>query len=92
MALHVRGTELPGGEAIECWINSDRLSFEPLPGAETVVDGGFLLPGLVDAHSHPGRGGLGEPLDTVKLEADARAHARAGVALVRVAGSPDRPL
>jgi imidazolonepropionase-like amidohydrolase len=92
MALHIRGIELPGGEVIECWIDSGRLSFEPLPGAETVVDGGFLLPGLVDAHSHPGRGELGAPLDTVKLEADARAHAQAGVALVRVAGSPDRPL
>ena len=92
MTLHVRGTALPDGQDIECWIDGDRLSFAPLPGAVTVIDGGFLLPGLADAHSHPGRGGLGAPLDEAKLEADARAHADAGVALVRVAGSPDRPL
>jgi len=92
MTLHVRGTALPDGQAIECWTDGDRLSFAPRPGAVTVIDGGFLLPGLTDAHSHPGRGDLGVPLDEAKLDADARAHAEAGVALVRAAGSPDRPL
>ena len=92
MALHVRGIALPTEEELECWISGDRLSFTPLPGARTVIDGGFLLPGLADAHSHPGRGELGAPLDEAKLTRDARDHARAGVALIRAAGSPDRPL
>ena len=90
--LHVRGTALPTGERLECWIDGDRLRFTPLPGAQTVIEDGFLLPGLTDAHSHPGRGELGAPLDETKLAADARAHALAGVALLRAAGSPDRPL
>jgi imidazolonepropionase-like amidohydrolase len=92
VALHVRGTAVPSGEPVECWIDGDRLSRAPLPGAQTVVDGGFLLPGLTDAHSHPGRGELGVPLDEARLRADASAHARAGVALLRALGSPDRPL
>jgi imidazolonepropionase-like amidohydrolase len=92
MAIHVRGIALPAGQPVEYWIDGDRLSLTPLPGARTVIDGGFLLPGLADAHSHPGRGELGTPLDEQKLAQDVRAHASAGVTLVRVAGSPDRPL
>lgn len=92
MTLHVRGIALPAGQEFECWIDGDRLSLTPLSGARTVIDGGYLLPGLVDAHSHPGRGELGAPLDEQKLALDAMAHARAGVALIRAAGSPDRPL
>ncbi|HEY1320603.1 MAG TPA: amidohydrolase family protein [Streptosporangiaceae bacterium] len=90
--MHVRGVALPGGEPFEGWTDGARLSLAPVPGARTVVDGGFLLPGLVDAHSHPGRGGLGAPLDEAKLDADLRAHAAAGITAVRAAGSPDRPL
>jgi imidazolonepropionase-like amidohydrolase len=90
--MHVRGVALPSGEPFEGWIDGGRLSLAPVPGAQTVVDGGFLLPGLADAHSHPGRGGLGAPLDEGKLAADLRAHAAAGVTVVRAAGSPDRPL
>jgi predicted amidohydrolase YtcJ len=38
------------------------------------IDGGFLLPGLTDAHTHPGRPAvLGAPLADAKLRADARA-------------------
>lgn len=92
MVMHVRGTGLPGGEAVEFWVVDDRLSTVPVPGAETVIDGGFLLPGLADAHTHPGRAEMGKPLDEDKLAADLGAHAAAGVAVVRAAGSPDRPL
>ncbi len=90
--LHIRGIALPAAEPAEFWINDGRLSSEPVPGAQTVIDGGWLLAGLTDAHSHPGRGGLGTPLDEAKLCADARLHAEAGVTLIRAAGSPDRPL
>jgi len=92
MALHVRGTALPAGQPAEFWISAGRLTAVPVPGAQTVIDGGWLLPGLADAHSHPGRGGLGTPLDEAKLRADLRLQAQAGVAVVRAAGSPDRPL
>lgn len=73
-------------------MDGGRLSTVPVAGARTVADGGWLLPGLADAHSHPGRGGLGAPLDEAKLQADLLRHAGAGVALLRAAGTPDRPL
>lgn len=92
MVLHVRGIALPSGEPAEFWVADGRLSATPVAGARTVIDGGWLLPGLADAHSHPGRGGLGAPLDEAKLLADAADQAAAGVAVLRAAGSPDRPL
>jgi len=54
MVLHVRGTVLPEGDVRDLWLVGDRVTFEPVAGAETVSDGGFVLPGLVDAHCHLG--------------------------------------
>ncbi|MBA3489128.1 MAG: amidohydrolase, partial [Longispora sp.] len=53
-ALHVRGVVLPDEIVRDLWLVGDRVTFEPVPGARTVVDGGFVLPGLVDAHCHIG--------------------------------------
>ncbi|MET9836114.1 amidohydrolase family protein [Streptomyces sp. NPDC006385] len=55
MALHLRGTVLPHGITRDVWLLGDRITFDrPSVEVETVADGGFLLPGLVDAHTHPG--------------------------------------
>jgi imidazolonepropionase-like amidohydrolase len=88
--LHVRGTALPTEEAAEFWIVGDRLTREPVRGATTVVDGGWLLPGLVDAHTHPGAEEPGDPLDSALLRRHAAEHVRAGVTLLRVPGSAGR--
>ncbi len=32
------------------------LTAEPVPGAETLTDSGWIVPGLVDAHCHVGLG------------------------------------
>src|SRR5436190_1210461 len=53
-ALHMRGVVLPDGEERDLWIVNGRIRTEAVAGAETIVDGGFLLPGLVDAHCHVG--------------------------------------
>jgi imidazolonepropionase-like amidohydrolase len=54
-ALHLRGTLLPHDTVRDLWILGDRITFDrPSAEAETVADGGFLLPGLVDVHTHPG--------------------------------------
>ena len=45
---------LPEGEHRDVWVRDGRFTFEPVPGAETVSRGGWLLPGLVDAHCHVG--------------------------------------
>jgi imidazolonepropionase-like amidohydrolase len=87
MRLHVRGRGLPDGEPVEWWIVDGRLSAEPVAGAETVFEAGWILPGLVDAHCHVGLGQNGEiPRD----EAIAQAETERGVGalLLRDAGSP----
>jgi imidazolonepropionase-like amidohydrolase len=63
------------------------LSTEPVNDAETAFDGGWILPGLVDAHCHVGLGAHGaieldEAIEQAKTERDA------GALLLRDAGSP----
>jgi imidazolonepropionase-like amidohydrolase len=84
---HVRGIGLPDEEPIELWIADDRISRGPLGGADTIFDGGWILPGLVDAHCHVGLG----PGGGVELEeaiAQAEAEREAGALLLRDCGSP----
>jgi imidazolonepropionase-like amidohydrolase len=86
--LHLRGVFLPDEVERDLWIIDGRLTFEAQPGAETVADRGFVLPGLVDAHCHPGL----DPNGAVQSIADAKALALidrdAGVLTIRDAGSP----
>jgi imidazolonepropionase-like amidohydrolase len=88
-ALHLRGIGLPDAEPIELWIVDGLISFEPVSGAETIVESGWITPGLVDAHCHVGiryGGGGGETVDGL-LE-QAKTERDAGVLLLRDAGSP----
>jgi len=89
-ALHMRGVVLPEGEPRDLWIVNGRVRLTPVPYAETVVDGGFLLPGLVDAHCHIGL--AAEDLD--EAEQHALTDRDAGTLLVRDCGAPldTRPL
>jgi imidazolonepropionase-like amidohydrolase len=88
-SLHLSGVVLPEGEHRDVWIRDGRFTFEAVHGAETVSRGGWLLPGLVDAHCHVGigsRGGALEDRDAVRKQAlDERA---AGVLALRDCGSP----
>jgi imidazolonepropionase-like amidohydrolase len=88
--LHVRGTSLPSRKPVELWTDRGRISRSPVPGARTIAAAGFVLPGLVDVHSHPGAPEPGQPLDDAVLRADLLAHRDAGVTAVRVAGAPGR--
>lgn len=88
-ALHVRGVVLPDDAVRDLWLVGDRVTTEPVPGAVTVADRGFILPGLVDAHCHIGIARGPVPVTTIE-------HARslaltdrdAGVLAIRDAGSP----
>lgn len=84
---------LPDEEPRDLWVRDGLLSSEPLPGAETVFDGGFLLPGLVDAHCHVGLGPNG-PVELAEAVTQAEAEREAGTLLIRDCGSPvdTRPL
>jgi imidazolonepropionase-like amidohydrolase len=87
--LHLSGVLLPEGEHRDLWVTGGRITHEPVPGAETVSRGGFLLPGLVDAHCHVGIGPGGVPVDDVEeLRAQALTERAAGVLALRDCGSP----
>lgn len=87
MALHVRGRGLPGDEEVQWWIHQGALSAEPIANADTVFDGGWIIPGLVDAHCHVGLGPHGAvELDEAVTQAETERDA--GALLLRDAGSP----
>jgi imidazolonepropionase-like amidohydrolase len=90
MELHVRGVSLPGRESVELWTDRGSISRSPVPEARPIAAAGFVLPGLVDVHSHPGAPEPGQPIDEAVLRADLLAHRDAGVTAVRVAGAPAR--
>jgi len=87
MTLHVRGTGLPDGEPVQWWIHRGVLSAEPITGAETIFDGGWISPGRVDAHCHVGSG-PGGPVELDEAERQAETERQAGALLLRDAGSP----
>ncbi len=90
----LRGVALPGAETVELWVDgAGMLRDEPIAGAETLIDGGWIVPGLVDAHCHVGLGPSG-PVDLDEAAAQAAVDRDAGTLLIRDCGSPvdTRPL
>lgn len=83
----MRGLGLPGDVATELWIADGRISSEPVSGADTVFDGGWILPGLVDAHCHVGLGEHGA-VELDEAIAQAEVERDVGALLLRDCGSP----
>ncbi|MBV9921919.1 MAG: amidohydrolase family protein [Pseudonocardia sp.] len=84
----LRGVALPSEESVSLWVDtSGLLSDEPITGAELLVGGGWILPGLVDAHCHIGLGPDG-PVTLEEADAQARIDRDAGALLLRDCGSP----
>ena len=80
---------LPEGEHRDVWVRDGRFTFEPVAGAETITRGGWLLPGLVDAHCHVGVGPGGVHVEGLPgLREQALADRAAGVLALRDCGSP----
>ena len=83
----LRGVLLPGEDTVELFVDASGRLAEPAQGAETLVDGGFIVPGLVDAHCHIGLGSAGG-VSLDEAEAQARTDRDAGTLLIRDCGSP----
>jgi len=84
--LHLRGVVLPEGGHRDLWVADGVVRTEPVAGAEE-LDGGWIVPGLVDAHCHVGLEMHGAVPDEVS-EQHALAERAAGALLLRDAGSP----
>ena len=87
--LHLSGVVLPEGERRDVWVRDGRFTFEPVAGAETVSRGGWLIPGLVDAHCHVGIAPGGRHVEDLAAARDqALVERAAGVLALRDCGSP----
>lgn len=86
-AYRLRGVVLPDDEPTEFWVHRGLVSTTPVAGAQTLCDGGWILPGLVDAHCHVGIGATG-PVEFGEALTQAETERDAGALLLRDAGSP----
>ncbi len=88
--LHLTGPVLVGPEDVrpQAWVVGGRITYDAPAGDHDVTTvPGWVLPGLVDAHSHIGLGAQGA-VDDATAEAQALADRDAGALLLRDAGSP----
>ncbi|HEX4224102.1 MAG TPA: amidohydrolase family protein [Pseudonocardiaceae bacterium] len=90
MVVRVRGWALPDCEYVDLYADGDRWTTDPVPDAELVAEG-WLVPGLVDAHTHPGVEEPGHPLDEELLREHLRQHLDAGVTAIRSPGLAGQP-
>jgi imidazolonepropionase-like amidohydrolase len=88
--LRIRGRALPDGETIDLYADGDRWTTDPVRDVDLVAEG-WLLPGLVDAHTHPGAEVPGDPLDEKLLRDDLGHHVDSGVTLIRAPGLAGDP-
>ncbi|AQZ63362.1 amidohydrolase [[Actinomadura] parvosata subsp. kistnae] len=88
-AWRVHGRLLPHAEPCTFFVADGRVTLEPVSRAETLVSGGWIVPGLVDAHCHLGLRTGGSAVTTPE---EARSLAAAdrdtGVLAIRDTGSP----
>ncbi|WP_067548068.1 amidohydrolase family protein [Nocardia crassostreae] len=86
--MYLRGVVLPDDHVRDLWVHGGRVTFEPVPGAETLCSTGWIVPGLVDAHCHVGIRYGGGDEDRDGAVAQAETERDAGALLLRDAGSP----
>lgn len=87
-ALHLHGVVLPGEEPRHIWVRDGLITFESVPGAETVATNCWLVPGLVDAHNHIGLDPDGPVTDVAGQRSQALTDRDAGALLIRDCAVP----
>jgi imidazolonepropionase-like amidohydrolase len=87
-ALHLRGVVLPDDVERDLYVADGKITYEPVATATTVLTGGWIIPGLVDAHCHIGLSPDGWVTEPAALAAQARADRDGGALLIRDCGSP----
>ncbi len=88
--LHLTGPVLVGPDEVrpEAWVLDGRTTYERPTGEHDVTTvGGWVVPGLVDAHCHVGLGPHGE-VSREESEQQALTDRENGTLLIRDAGSP----
>ena len=92
--LRVQGVTLPDEVERQFFIDDGVIREDPVPNAETVAEGMWLVPGLVDMHTHPGVEAAGAPFDDELFGRQVRSQRDAGVLTIRCPGLaaylPDR--
>src|SRR3954447_12951689 len=91
-ALHLRGVLLPEGRERDLFVVGGRITFQAPDRVATVLDGGYIIPGLVDAHAHLGLASPARPdaSPEERARASARVQLAAGVLAIREPGGPNR--
>ncbi len=88
-AMHLATSVLPGGVSTNLWVKGG-VWVDEAPDAMSIHEGGYAIPGLVDAHAHLALASpLAEGSDDELVRASARQHLEAGVLSVREPGSPN---
>ena len=86
MTIHLTGT-LRGTDVEEVWIVDGRITKERPHEAGTADSlSGFIYPGLLDVHTHPGLRRMPEPLSIAEMRRRLKILANVGVTAVRDAG------
>ncbi len=89
MVLHLRGVFLPDETERDAWVLDGRLTFtRPSGEAESLANGGWVIPGFVDAHCHIGLAPHGHVPEADRQAEQALLDRGAGALLLRDAGSP----
>lgn len=90
--IHLRGVVLPGADVRDVYVVDGKITFEPQPDVTTLIESGYLTPGLFDAHAHlelNSPAAAGSAPDAL-IRASAEAHLAAGVLALREPGGPSR--
>jgi imidazolonepropionase-like amidohydrolase len=92
MTIRVTGVSLPNDEAIDLTVADGKWVEEYSLGLDTDVRiEGWVLPGLVDVHTHPGATKPGEPLNEKLLREELVRNVDQGVIAIRSPGLAGNP-